>query len=134
MANLKQLAAQKCADDYNATEVGGVANWRPETFMGNSEHRSLYERIHHAIIAYEAGDKTALDPFRLVEPVDPLLREARELCAAVVEDISDAGSLRTSPAYWCDKYLSGDCDNNKDVQKVLAALRRDVEIGRAERG
>lgn len=89
---LEQLAAQKCADDFNE-EGGRLTKWAAGQFVGIHNHwirivhRRLYERIHLAIIAYEAGDKAALDPFRLVEPVDPLVEAMSvAMCGVPGED------------------------------------------------
>ncbi len=58
----------------------------------------------------------------LPEPVDPLLEDAREICAVEMEcclSPRTAGQIR-----------AGDHDNGAMMKAALAALRRGVEIGR----
>lgn len=90
---IEELAAQRCADNWNELKVNGCTSWEASDFLGYIPvaqllYRRLTERIHHAIKDFEAGDKGALDEFRLVEPVDPLVEAIRSaiLTDAVKED------------------------------------------------
>ena len=60
------------------------------------------------------------------EPVDPLLEEAREICA------KDAERLRYPSS--AEGYRAGDHDDSPIVQVILTALRRGVEIGKGGPG
>lgn len=90
---IEELAAQRCADNWNELKVNGCTSWEASDFLTNYgnfriQYRRLVERIHYAIEAFEAGDKDALEPFKLVEPVDPLLLEAREIVKEILDPIA----------------------------------------------
>lgn len=128
---IEELAAQRCADEWNESELSLQYKWKPTNFIESArsqrvQYRLLVERIHHAIEAFEAGDKDALEPFKLVEPVDPLLLEARE----IVKEILDP--IRHAKCNCRAEIDEGDWDHKNAIRATLVALRR-AEIERAER-
>lgn len=128
---IEELAAQRCADNWNELKVNGCTSWEASDFLTNYgnfriQYRRLVERIHYAIEAFEAGDKDALEPFKLVEPVDPLLLEARE----IVKEILDP--IRHAKCNCRAEIDEGDWDHKNAIRATLVALRR-AEIERAER-
>lgn len=61
----------------------------------------------------------------LSEPVDPLLVEAREMCAQYYEQL-------VPKTHWADTTRTGHNDELAEVQIALAALRRGIELGEAK--
>lgn len=128
---IEELAAQRCAEEWNEAEICARRAWKADYFLSDPQdasslYRLLVERIHHAIEAFEAGDKDALEPFKLVEPVDPLLLEARE----IVKEILDP--IRHAKCNCRAEIDEGDWDHKNAIRATLVALRR-AEIERAER-
>lgn len=122
MTSKSELAAQRCADLANGVfraRTGRDGCYRAVHFLaktttGSQEALYLYvERVDAAITAYEAGDKTALDEFRLVEPVD------------IVSEVIAGEDWPT-----LDPDKAGILFREKLAEKGLEI----VEIGRAERG
>ena len=125
---IEELAAQRCAEEWNEAEICARRAWKADYFLSDPQdasslYRLLVERIHHAITAYEAGDKTALEPFNLKPPVDPMEEVVREFYASHCEN---KGRSVAAAAWRNGKYPV------TEAQKSL--LRHGIELGRAERG
>lgn len=67
----------------------------------------------------EIAEKQARLAELRAKQVDPLLIEAREVCAKVADQIKPSLS---------DSYRDGDYDKDADVLYALAALRRGMEL------
>lgn len=121
---IEELAAQRCAEEWNEAEICARRAWKADYFLSDPQdasslYRLLVERIHHAIVAFEAGDKDALEPFKLKPPVDPLEAEAEKFAES-----------------WAPEMVTPHAPARLEHLKRMAeaALRRGYEIGRAERG
>jgi hypothetical protein len=84
-------------------DAGAGADWRNDNIVNGFRERGLIAE----------------------EPVDPLLLEAREITAQIV------GALGAS--WFGSEFRKGRCDDHRYMQIALAALRRGIEIGEANR-
>jgi hypothetical protein len=66
------------------------------------------------------------------EPVDPLLVEAREICARIGSDLCGK-RFPGGGAERCEMIRAGGCDDFYEARIALAALHRGIEIGEANR-
>lgn len=140
------LAPQRCADLTNALEEerGSILQWPASAFSGDAAPQSCIafrryvEAVSEAVKQFR--EEWALTPvaltnidrllgqFVLREPVDPLLVEARRIAAHTKDGPLDEFDETDQDI------LDGKRDESFPVEVALAALRRGIEIGRAERG
>jgi hypothetical protein len=111
------------ADEIPVGELRDLLRYEPET--GKLFWR---ERGHEFVAAF--GKALAAEGYKIIReepPVDPLLLEAREICAIDCTGVTRAYD-KPDPA---DMFRDGSMDSTNTVQRVLQALKRGIELAKS---
>lgn len=118
-ADIPEWAKQRAADEINRL-VGPVDEWRAFDVARRLQPTDALE-ASQAFALYIAEHED--------EPVDPLLIEAREVCAKAYESLTHSSHIPA--AYRAGEYDSELNNANLDLPIALAGIKRGIELAKA---